>query len=70
MLRDYLNLEASGRLDEAATTKNALEEQPFADVLHAMYKVTDVPGAEIVLGGPDVLTTLRRWREGLLVLQL
>jgi hypothetical protein len=63
MLRDYLSLEASGRLDEAATTKLALEEQPFADVLHAMYRVVDVPGAETVLGGPDVLTVIRRWRE-------
>jgi hypothetical protein len=63
MLRDYHNLETSGRFDEAATTKLALEEQPFADVLHAMYRVIDVPGVETVLGGRDVLTILRRWRE-------
>jgi hypothetical protein len=65
MLRDYLNLEASGRLDEATSTKLALEEQPFADVLRAMYSVADVPGAETVLGGPDVLTIVKRWRESL-----
>jgi len=47
MLRDYLNLEASRKLDEAATTKLALERQPFADVLHAMYKVVDLPGAPL-----------------------
>lgn len=64
MLRDYLNLEASGRIDEAATTKLALEEQPFASVLHAMYRVADVPGAEIVLGGSEVLTIIKRWRDG------
>jgi hypothetical protein len=68
MLRDYVNLEASGRPDEAATTKRALEEQPFADVLHAMYSVADVPGADIVLGGPDVLSVIRRWREGMQVI--
>ena len=65
MLRDYLNLEASGRLDEAATTKLALARQPFADVLLAMYKVADLPGAATVLGGSDVLGVLRRWRERL-----
>jgi hypothetical protein len=63
MVRDCLSLETSGRRDEAAATKLALERQPFADVLHAMYKVADAPGAETVLGGPDVLMILRRWRE-------
>jgi len=64
MLRDYLNLEISERPDEAAITKLALERQPFADVLHAMYKVADLPGAATVLGGDDVLKVLSRWREG------
>jgi uncharacterized protein (TIGR02646 family) len=63
MLRDYLNLETAGRHDEAASTKLALETQPFADVLHAMFRVTDRPGAATVLGGSDVLKVLRRWRD-------
>jgi hypothetical protein len=64
MLRDYLNLETSGKNDEAGDTKLALERQPFADVLHAMYKVADLPGAATVLGGSDVLAVLKLWRAG------
>ena len=64
MLRDYLNLETSGKSDEAGDTKLALERQPFADVLHAMYRVADLPGAAIVLGGSDVLAVLKLWRAG------
>lgn len=64
MLRDYLNLERSGRSEEAVMTKVALEQQPFADVLHAMYRVVDLPGAVTVLGGSDVLEVLTRWRGG------
>jgi hypothetical protein len=63
MLRDYLHLESSGRLDEAGATKLALERQPFADVLYAMYRVADHPGAATVLGGADILKVLQRWRD-------
>jgi hypothetical protein len=62
MLRDYLNLEMSGRSNEAVSTKLALERQPFADVLHAMYRVADLPGAATVLGGSDVVAVLTLWR--------
>ena len=65
MLRDYLNLEAAGRLEEAAVTKLALERQPFADVLQAMYRVAPSRGAATVLGGTDVLKVLNRWQEGM-----
>jgi HNH endonuclease len=63
MLRDYLNSTRSGRIDDANDTRLALEGQPFADVLHAMYRVIDMPGAELVLGGPEVLEVLRTWRN-------
>ncbi len=63
MLRDYLNLEAAGRVEEAAVTRLALERQPFADVLHAMRNAAHSPGAAIVLGGTDVLKVLSSWQE-------
>ena len=64
MLRDYLNLEASGKSEEAVSTKLALERQPFADVLDAMYRVADSPGAAVVLGGADIVNVLKLWRAG------
>ena len=63
MLRDYLRLEATGQIREAADTRLALEGQPFADVLHAMYRVAHLPGAAAVLGGANVLKLLIRWQE-------
>jgi hypothetical protein len=62
MLRDYLYLERSGQLSEATETKEALEYQPFADVLHAMYRIADLPNASTIVGGREVVTLLRRWR--------
>ncbi|MEV5501667.1 HNH endonuclease [Nonomuraea fuscirosea] len=59
MLRDYLHLRGSGRSQEAIRMLNALYEQPFADVLQAMYRTVAAPGADIVLGGPEVLAALR-----------
>jgi uncharacterized protein (TIGR02646 family) len=64
MLRDFHSLEISGQTDEAAKTRGALMEQPFADVLHAMYRVADAPGAATVLGGPQVVEIVKRWRDG------
>lgn len=62
MLRDYHNLEISGKSEEAENTKIALQRHPFADVLHAMYRIADFPGAAVVLGGPDILAVLKIWR--------
>ncbi|MEW9553522.1 hypothetical protein [Nonomuraea sp. NPDC050783] len=59
MLRDYRRLQDSGRSRDATKMLNALREQPFADVLHAMYRTVTAPGADIVLGGPEVLEALR-----------
>ncbi|SDI79894.1 hypothetical protein SAMN05421869_107132 [Nonomuraea jiangxiensis] len=58
MLRDYLRLQNSGNGRDAVKMLNALHEQPFADVLHAMYRTMTNPGADIVLGGPEVLEAL------------
>jgi hypothetical protein len=63
MLRDYLNLEAAGRHEEASETKDALQQLPFAGVLQAMYGVTHYPGAATVLGGADILKILNHWKE-------
>jgi uncharacterized protein (TIGR02646 family) len=62
MLRDYLALRADGLAEEACETKGALENQPFADVLHAMYRAAHLPGATMVLGGPDVVKLLIDWQ--------
>ncbi|GAA3577327.1 hypothetical protein GCM10022419_068180 [Nonomuraea rosea] len=59
MLRDYLRLQGSGKGRDALKMLNALQEQPFADVLHAMYRTMTIPGADIVLGGLEVLEALR-----------
>lgn len=37
---------------------DALRQQPFADVLFAMYRTVSRPGAAIVLGGPEVVEAL------------
>jgi HNH endonuclease len=65
MLRDYLYLEASQQLTEAAETREALELQPFADVLQAMYRIALLPNASTVLGGHEVVMLLMRWNAGL-----
>ena len=65
MLRDYLNLKAAGRHEEASETKDALENLPFADVLQAMYRITHYPGAATVLGGADILKVLNLWKEAM-----
>ncbi|MGW0804303.1 HNH endonuclease [Nonomuraea sp. NPDC002799] len=62
MLRDYLRLQGAGRRRDAVKMLNALHEQPFADVLHAMYRTMATPGADIVLGGPEVLEALHASR--------
>ncbi|WP_344874553.1 HNH endonuclease [Nonomuraea antimicrobica] len=59
MLREYLRLREAGNLREAIKMMNALQKQPFVDVLHAMYRAISNPGAEIVLGGPEVLEALQ-----------
>ena len=64
MLRDYLHLEGSEQFNEATETRDALECQPFADVLHAMYRIADLPNASIIVGGHEVVMLLRRWRAG------
>ncbi|MEV4289081.1 HNH endonuclease [Nonomuraea bangladeshensis] len=58
MLRDYRRLRGAGSGPDATTMLNALHEQPFADVLHAMYRTMTAPGADIVLGGSEVLEAL------------
>ncbi|WP_231618806.1 HNH endonuclease [Nonomuraea sp. SBT364] len=59
MLREYLRLRNAGDRRDAAVMLNALREQPFLDVLYAMYRTMPVPGADVVLGGPEVLDALR-----------
>ncbi|MER6946561.1 HNH endonuclease [Nonomuraea sp. NPDC000554] len=59
MLRDYLRMQDSGNLREATKMLNALQEQPFIGVLHAMFRTAPNPGAEIVLGGAEVLEALK-----------
>ncbi len=38
---------------------HALHQQPFADVLYAMYQAISRPGAHLVLGDSDVLAALQ-----------
>ncbi|MEV4379483.1 HNH endonuclease [Streptosporangium sp. NPDC049644] len=59
MLRDHARLRRSDA-GEAEATEVALSllDQPFADVLYAMIRYRDLPGAEHVLRGRDVVTAL------------
>lgn len=63
MLRDYLALIGLGHSQEAKETRDALENQPFADVLHAMYKIVELPDAAIIIGGNELAMLLRSWKE-------
>jgi len=63
MLRDYIMLESKGRTEEAVATQLALKQLPFVDVLFAMYRTIDLPGAATVLGGPEILRLLTRWHS-------
>ncbi|WP_435106533.1 HNH endonuclease [Nocardiopsis synnemataformans] len=58
MLRDVSHLVEGGRADLAKTVMEALRGQPFVDVLHAMLRLRGLPGAQAVLGGPEVLRAL------------
>ncbi|MEV8630598.1 HNH endonuclease [Streptosporangium sp. NPDC051023] len=59
MLRDHARLRDSDDSGgEAAEIAMSLLEQPFADVLYAMLRYRDLPGAESVLRGKEVVTAL------------
>ncbi|MET8862133.1 HNH endonuclease [Nonomuraea sp. NPDC004580] len=62
MLRESLRLQDGGDSREATKMANALLVQPFVDVLHAMLRAAPRPGAEVVLGGSEVLKALRTLR--------
>src|SRR5690606_11597634 len=48
----------AGNLAGATEITESLRLQPFADVLSAMLRYRHLPGAAVVLGGPDVLEAL------------
>ena len=58
LLRDRQRLVQEGNPTEAAEITESLRFQPFADVLSAMLRYRHLPGAAVVLGGPDVLEAL------------
>ncbi|GAA4240762.1 hypothetical protein GCM10022254_66750 [Actinomadura meridiana] len=54
MLRDHAQLTEDGRDEEAHEIVASLQDQPFADVLYAMLRFRDSPGASTVLGDPNL----------------
>ncbi|MGA5122563.1 HNH endonuclease [Streptomyces pseudogriseolus] len=62
MLRDWSRRIGDGREDAANTVLRSLMVQPFADVLYAMIKKSDAPGAANVFEA-DVLTALKSVRD-------
>jgi HNH endonuclease. len=59
MLRDYLRMRKDGDEHSAEHMLAALRQQPFADVLFAMYRTLPRTGAALVLGGPEVVEALQ-----------
>jgi hypothetical protein len=59
MLSDYVRLSHSDEVRRASKMMNALLEQPFADVLYAMHRLADLPGAVHVLHDDHVVCLLR-----------
>lgn len=59
MLRDYLRMKKDGDEHGAERMLAALQQQPFADVLFAMYRTIPRAGAALVLGGPEVVEALQ-----------
>jgi hypothetical protein len=62
MLRDYRNSKIQGKIEDAENIKDALQRQPFADVLNAMYRVADLPGAAVVFEDEEIVAILKNWR--------
>jgi hypothetical protein len=58
MLRDRARLLQFSGTEEAGEVAASLLDQPFADVLYAMLRYRDLPGAEQVLRGRDVVDAL------------
>ncbi|MFD8528345.1 HNH endonuclease [Streptosporangium canum] len=59
MLRDHARLRQSGDTkEEALEVATSLLDQPFADVLYAMLRYRDLPGAAQVLRGREVVAAL------------
>lgn len=58
LLRERQRFIQAGNLAEATEITESLRLQPFADVLSAMLRYRHLPGAAVVLGGPDVLEAL------------
>ncbi|WP_327044329.1 HNH endonuclease [Microbispora sp. NBC_01189] len=58
MLRDRARLLQSSDHEEAAEIAASLRDQPFADVLYAMLRYRDMPGADRVLRGGEVVDAL------------
>ncbi|MFE0676101.1 HNH endonuclease [Streptomyces sp. NPDC058867] len=62
MLRDWVRLEEEGRSAEAQEVASSLRLHPFGDVLYAMVRRVDSPGAAVVFGGEvvDALHCIKR----------
>lgn len=58
MLREHARLLRSSTAEEATEVATSLLDQPFADVLYAMLRYRDLPGAEHVLRGRDIIDAL------------
>jgi hypothetical protein len=62
MLRDWSTRVGNGQEEAASAVLKSLMIQPFADVLYAMIKKSEAPGAPNLFEA-DVLTALRSVRE-------
>ncbi|MET9291277.1 HNH endonuclease [Streptomyces sp. NPDC003077] len=61
MLRDWARQMSAGEEHEAAEVLRSLQVHPFGDVLYAIVRRVDAPGAAVVFGG-EVVDALRHLR--------